>query len=524
MKLLQRMIKQKWGKFSIVILAGLSLLFLVVFVINWGMSNAYRAKLMEEGTFIEGVSIHGVDVSGRTMEQAKEEVIAQARKLLKKTIVRFRVGDTVYRLTGSQLGTLVDYQSVMEQAMLCGREQSLLGDLNTKHRAKKEGIDFALDVVLDESVLESTIKEMSTTFNSTVQDAQVIVDVSKTASTLNVQSKIYAADAVVGRAVDIKALIDSIVLAVEKDCTDRTITAIWQETLPQEVDAKHLMDDCQKISTYSTSLKGRSPSEMYNIWKAAGQLSGTQIKPGEAFSFLAAMGDMTEEMGWQLGTVIGEDSEEQEIGGGAAQVASTLYAALLQAEVQVDAVAHHTWAPDYISAGLDANVSATKQLDLRAINAYGSTLYVLVNCDGSKEERLTVEIYGAPLGYTVELTSEKTADVPPQQEAQVIVDEQQEADYAEWSKPRKNQVKVDLWKVRVDSQTGEQMGYRLYIGEVEYPALAGVQIKGTKAEQEQTEPETGEQPEGNADQPAEGQQEGADAAPAEPTDSKPQGQ
>ena len=127
MKLLQRIINNKWVRLCAVAIAGLGLVFLLVFVVNWGMSNAYREKLMAEGTFIEGIRIEGVDVSGKTMAEAKEDVIAQARKLLKKTVVRFRVGDTVYRLTGSQLGTLIDYEAVMEQAIFLLMKEILCG-------------------------------------------------------------------------------------------------------------------------------------------------------------------------------------------------------------------------------------------------------------------------------------------------------------------------------------------------------------------------------------------------------------
>jgi vancomycin resistance protein YoaR len=482
-KILQRIINNKWVRLSTAVIVGLGLIFLLVFVVNWGMSNSYREKLMSEGTFIEGVRISGVDVSGRTMAEAKEDVIVQARKLLKKTVVRFRVGDTVYRLTGSQLGTLIDYEAVMEQAMLCGREGSLLSDLMAKHKARKEGISFELDVVLDESVLESTIKEMSTTFNSTVQDAQMIVDISKTASTLNVQSQIYAADSVVGRVVDIKALIDSIMVAVEQDCTGRTITALWQETQPQSVDKEAIMANCQLIGTYTTSLSGADTAVLNNVWKASGQLSGLQIKPGESISFLALMGEMTEEAGWQTASVIGADSMAEEMGGGASQVASTLYAALLQAEVRVDTLQHHAWAPEYITAGLDARISGVENLDLVFTNPYETVLYVLVNCDGSKEEKVTVEIYGAPLEYTVEISTDKIMDAEPLAEAEVTVDETQETGFSEWNKPRKNWVKIDVWKVRKDKVTGEQIDSKIYIGEAEYPALAGVQVVGPAAEE-----------------------------------------
>lgn len=96
------------------------------------------------------------------------------------------------------------------------------------------------------------------------------------------------------------------------------------------------MANCQLIGSYSTGLSDIDAAALQNVWKASGQLSGLQLKPGESVSFLALMGEMTEEAGWQVSNVIGADNMTEEIGGGASRVASTLYAALLQAEVQID--------------------------------------------------------------------------------------------------------------------------------------------------------------------------------------------
>lgn len=521
MKGIQRILHTKWVQISLGAVLALTLLFFFIFIVNWGMSHAKREALLETGTFVEGVRIGGVDVSGKTMAEAKEEVLARARKLLKRTVVRFRVGDIVYRLSGSQLGTLIDYEAVMEQAMLYGRDGSLLSDLRAKHAARKNGVDFELDVLLDKSVLESTIKEMSTTFNSTVQDAQTIVDVSKTAATYQVQSKIYAADAVVGRAVDIRNLIDAIVDAVEQDATSRTIVAKWEETQPGSSDADSVMTDCQKIGAYTTSLSQASAAQLANAWKAGGLLSGLQVAPGESVSVLSVLGDMTEEEGWQTAEVIGSDNWTEEVGGGASQVASTLYAALLQAEVQVDARTHHAWAPDYIAPGLDARLCAAENADLVFKNPYDKPIYILVQVDGSKEKMITVEVYGAPLGYTVEITANKFVDSEPTKAAVVQVDESQEAGYSAWIKPRKNLVKVDIWKVHKNAETGEQIGERLYIEEVTYDPLPGEQVVGPEAQAPADTTDTPTDSTGGAE--GEGTAEGATAGGAAGTEGGAQG-
>ena len=93
MKGIQRILHTKWVQISLGAVLALTFLFFFIFIVNWGMSHAKREALLETGTFVEGVRIGGVDVSGKTMAEAKEEVLARARKLLKRTVVRFRVGE-----------------------------------------------------------------------------------------------------------------------------------------------------------------------------------------------------------------------------------------------------------------------------------------------------------------------------------------------------------------------------------------------------------------------------------------------
>ena len=189
--------------------------------------------------------------------------------------------------------------------------------------------------------------------------------------------------------------------------------------------------------------------------------------------------------------------------------------------MQVDARTHHAWAPDYIAPGLDARLCAAENADLVFKNPYDKPIYILVQVDGSKEKMITVEVYGAPLGYTVEITANKFVDSEPTKAAVVQVDESQEAGYSAWIKPRKNLVKVDIWKVRKNAETGEQIGERLYIEEVTYDPLPGEQVVGPEAQAPADTTDTPTDSTGGAE--GEGTAEGATAGGAAGTEGGAQG-
>jgi len=94
-----------------------------------------------------------------------------------------------------------------------------------------------------------------------------------------------------------------------------------------------------------------------NIRLLADKLHRTVLKPGQEFSFNKGVGPRTEKEGYQpaptyfLGEVI------PGIGGGSCQVSSTLYAALVHANVEILDRRPHSRASSYIKPGLDATVN-----------------------------------------------------------------------------------------------------------------------------------------------------------------------
>ena len=84
---------------------------------------------------------------------------------------------------------------------------------------------------IDRSVLESTLKEMSATFNTLPQDSMVAVKTTRTPSTYYINSTIEISDSVVGRTVDIEGLMNSIIKAVKNGDQNRIIVPDAEETL-----------------------------------------------------------------------------------------------------------------------------------------------------------------------------------------------------------------------------------------------------------------------------------------------------
>jgi len=93
-----------------------------------------------------------------------------------------------------------------------------------------------------------------------------------------------------------------------------------------------------------------------NMQLVCGLLNGTVIKSGDTFSFYNLIGEPTTKRGFLSVDVYIGKSLTDVIGGGMSQVASTLYASALLADLPIVERNAHTYSPSFIGPGLDAQV------------------------------------------------------------------------------------------------------------------------------------------------------------------------
>lgn len=178
--------------------------------------------------------------------------------------------------------------------------------------------------------------------------------------------------------------------------------------------------DYQPVS-FTTSFDGSAQGRRYNIWKAGDSINGMEVLPGETWSFNEAVGERTYENGWRGAPGILEGVYSDIAGGGIDQAATTLYNAVLCAELEIVEQTAHTWPMGYVPGGLDATVSIDAP-DFVFRNNLNVPVYILVECDGENEREITVSILrpvfedGYERVFSSELTEtfgeEETVDIP----------------------------------------------------------------------------------------------------------------
>lgn len=164
-----------------------------------------------------------------------------------------------------------------------------------------------------------------------------------------------------------------------------------------------------KRGVFTTSFAFSSANRAHNVCLATKKINGTIIDISEDFSYNAIVGERNLKNGFLPAPIIVNGVYTEGAGGGVCQVSSTLYNAALISDLTIKRRANHSIPASYVGGGRDAMVSSAQ--DFIFSNKTTSKIYILAKTDSNK--KITFEIYGEAIPYTVEISSEIVKTVPP---------------------------------------------------------------------------------------------------------------
>ncbi len=179
------------------------------------------------------------------------------------------------------------------------------------------------------------------------------------------------------------------------------------------------------LSTFTTSFKGSTlgrKNRVNNMALAVSRINGIVLAPGEEFSMNRTILDRTKENGYYLAPAIRNGTYEKEYGGGVCQVSSTLFNAVMMADLTITERHHHSWPMTYVPIGRDATI-ATGYKDFKFVNATEGKLIIFAHLD-KKAKTITVQLYGMrdPDFDHIKIVSMRTGSLPAKG-TKVLLDE-----------------------------------------------------------------------------------------------------
>ena len=162
------------------------------------------------------------------------------------------------------------------------------------------------------------------------------------------------------------------------------------------------------LGQYTSYVSGTS-DRIFNVRKAAGNISGSVVNSGENFSYNDAVGPTTKEAGFKIGTAYVGGKAVPSYGGGVCQVSSTLYYSALLANLKIVSRACHMYAQDYVPSGCDATVF-WPYLDFVLQN---NTDYPIKIVTYWYNNNVTVKIFGTKTDSSFVKITSKTVSTTP---------------------------------------------------------------------------------------------------------------
>lgn len=185
----------------------------------------------------------------------------------------------------------------------------------------------------------------------------------------------------------------------------RTIALPVEVTKPRIPDDVGALGITTRIARGVSNFSGSDAARATNIAVSAGYLDDTVVAPGEVFSFLDSIGEISTARGYKDGYVILAEQTVPGIGGGVCQVATTMFRAAMYSGLPIEERNPHAYIVGYYQQGgyplgLDAAVFSPG-VDLKFRNETDKYMLIKTSIDSGN---LYISIYGPDLGYKVDIS------------------------------------------------------------------------------------------------------------------------
>ena len=360
---------------------------------------------------IWGVNIKGVDVSGLSTEEAKETIQNYINENLPENINLIH-NDYQTSIPLSALNVNFDIDSAVKQAYETGKSGNIFENSFTALKTWIDPIDIELTATLDEEQLRTALNDISSKLPDAVIESGYYIDGTNLIVTSGSEGNVVDVDQM---CTYIKNGISNLTLknrtldiaTVSKQPSKIDIEKIYDEIYKEPVDAYYTQDPFavypsengldfaisldeakemlleekseyviplqtlypsvttnmigteafpDMLSTYSTRYSTSDRDRTTNLQLAASKINGTVLMPGETFSYNQVVGERTIAAGYKEAPIYVEGEVVDGLGGGICQITSTLYNAVLYANLEIVERSNHQFVPSYVKASRDATV------------------------------------------------------------------------------------------------------------------------------------------------------------------------
>lgn len=324
-----------------------------------------NAKAEETDKIAEGVYIGSVNVGGMTAEEAAGAIsayVAEARE----AVLTLAADDRKVTATAAEFGISYTDENLVQQAMDVCKSGSLIKRYKDKKDLEQgpKVIPFSMSVDTDvvSALLEAHVEELNieaVDSSLTRENGEFSIVEGNTGVVVNVPESVTAIETFLNESWDGSEAEIALVAEIEEP----------RGTVEELSKVKDL------LGGYSTNYSDSAWGRCTNISVATGKINGTVLYPGDEFSVGQAMAPLDKSGGYELAGAYENGQTVQSYGGGVCQVSSTLFNAVILAELEVTERSNHSMIVSYVQPSMDAAIAGDYK-DLKFKNNLDAPIYI----------------------------------------------------------------------------------------------------------------------------------------------------
>ena len=357
---------------------GLTGVLILLGVLLFGMT----VQAEEGDTLKTGIFAGDIELSGMTSEEASAAVESYVEGLREVEITLLSAEGQELSATAGEMGVFWSNPELVEEAMEIGttgnviERYKILKDLEHENKVYEIALDFDLQAISD------FLTEKGTKLDREAVDT----------SLKRVNGTFEIVEGVTGFKMDVEASIDSVYDYLtsqwdHKPCSIELVVAVDEP----RGSAEELAQVQDVLGSFTTAYRSSGQSRSANIQNGCELINGTTLYPGEEFSTYEAVAPFTQTNGYYMAGSYLNGKVVDSLGGGICQVSTTLYDAVLYAELEVTERHNHSMIVSYVDPSADAAIAESSGKDFCFINNTEYPIYIEGIIDN---KTITFNIYG----------------------------------------------------------------------------------------------------------------------------------
>lgn len=388
----------------------------------------------------DGIMVDGIEIGNYTIAEAKDQIDSYVKSLRNKKLTLVLDGKEFTTTLGDIGYTYkdIDFNSIISSI---GKTGNIIERYRNIKDVSYNKLSLNLEFVMDAKKIEQFINKLK---------KYEYKPINATAKIEN--GKLYYLDSIYGMEIDFIKTRSSIIKEIinNKDKNNYVVN-----TSVKNIKPKYLNEDMAQckdiIGSFTTKYTNSAQERASNLSNGAKLLNNIVVYPGEIFSAYKYLAPFTPENGYYEAGAFSDGKVIDTIGGGACQVTTTLYNALLMAELEIIERHEHSMTVSYVELARDAAI-AGKYKDLKFKNNTNTPILIEAI---AKNRQITFNIWGKESRKfktrSIKYETVVISELPPQPDV-IIEDNTKPRTYKKTTQTARKGYVAELYKLVFENE------------------------------------------------------------------------